>query len=570
MTDLTRRGLFGAGAAATLAAACETTTPLGAAAAKGAFNHGVASGDPTQEAVILWTRVTPEDPMAQIAVNWFLASDVGFKSIVKKGVVMTGPERDHTVKVDVTGLAEGQIYFYYFAVGMTSSPGGTTRTLPATGVADYRMAVVSCSNYPFGFFNVYREIGKRTDLHAVIHLGDYIYEYGRTGYGGEVGKQLGREHEPASECIKLADYRMRHAQYRSDPDLQAAHAAAPWFVVWDDHETANNSHVTGAENHQPETEGLWEDRKAAAVQAYFEWLPVREPAPGLARYAIYRKFDIGDLATLFMIETRLIARGDDLNLDPVWLATPKDQPAVIADIKAKVFSPERTLLGGQQEAWLAQGLKDSVAQGKKWQVLGNQVVMAKIKMPDLQKGLPPADYSKVGQGSKRFYESGKMGLEWNFDAWSGYPLARERLYQAVTDAKAKLIALAGDSHTAWANELIDNRGARVGVEFACTAVTSNGAGDSLPYKQLNLMMTSANPDVIYYNAFDKGFTLVTLKADQVEADFIRVSTVRSRDYSSSLDARFIARAASVGMEGLTRAMASTVEGGRLPPAKRPN
>ena len=190
------------------------------------------------------------------------------KDVVKTGVFITGSERDYTVKIDVDGLEAGQVYYYWFTAGKASSPGGVTRTLPATGMADYRMAVVSCSNWPFGYFNVYREIAKRGQssvIDAVIHLGDYIYEYGVTGYGGVVGKELGRNHAPETEIVSLADYRARHAQYKSDPDLQAAHGVAPWFCTWDDHESANNSYRTGAENHQPETEGGWTELVREAV-----------------------------------------------------------------------------------------------------------------------------------------------------------------------------------------------------------------------------------------------------------------------------------------------------------------
>jgi alkaline phosphatase D len=557
MTDLTRRGLVSVGVAGLGAgglAACETTATGPAANVK--FEHGVASGDPTQDAVILWTRVTPQDAgTRQVGVHWFLARDAQFRNVVKRGVFNTGPERDWTVKVDATGLTPGETLYYYFAVGQTASPGGATRTLPATGTADFKAAIVSCTNYPFGFFNVYREVGKRTDLHAVIHLGDYIYEYGRTGYGGEVGRELGRDHLPAGECLTLADYRMRHAQYRADPDAQAAHAVAPWFVIWDDHETANNSHQTGAENHQPDTEGSWETRKAAAVQAYLEWMPVRDPAPGRAREAIYRKFDIGGLATLFLTETRLIARGDDITYDPIGLAADADKQRVANEIKAQINDPNRTLLGAEQEAWLAQGLRDSVAAGRKWQVMANGVLMAGIKAPDFARNLPREDYDKLSPGSKRFWESAKYGLEWNPDSWCGFPVARERLYGHVRAANARLISIAGDTHTAWANELLDARGARVGVEFGCSAVTSNSSGDSFPVRAINTLMTEANDSVVYWNAFEKGYTVMTLKADQVEAEFFKVSTVRSREYIPSLDARFVASAnETAGMNGLTRSM----------------
>lgn len=558
MTRLTRRGALGFGVAGLGAAACTTTgTQPAAVGGNGAFRHGVASGDPTATGVVIWTRVTPEAE-GRVNVTWGVARDSTFKDVVKRGTVATGPERDYTVKVDVTGLEPGQLYYYWFSVGRLASPGGATRTLPDKGVADYRMAVVSCSNWPFGFFNAYREIAKRGakgELDAVIHLGDYIYEYGTNGYGGVMGKQLDRNHSPEHEIVSLADYRQRYAQYRSDPDLQAAHAIAPWFCTWDDHESANNSYRTGAENHQPETEGGWSERKAAAVQAYLEWMPVRDPVAGRAREAIWRKFDIGELATLFLLESRLVGRGEDLTFDEIFMAPDVERPAIVEALKAKINDPNRTMLGFEQEAWLAEELKASTAAGKKWQVLGNQVTMAKVKMPDLQTRLPPEKYEKVTQGSKRFYSTARWGLEWNLDAWSGFPEARERLYAAAKAAKARLVTLTGDTHTAWANELHDNKGQKRGVEFGCTSVTSPGAGDGMPFEELNWMMPEANDEVLYYNAFSKGFTVLTLKADQVEAEFVKVSNIKSRDYYASTDARFIARENEVGgMGGLQRVM----------------
>ena len=559
MTRLTRRGALGLGAglgvAGLGAAGCATTGDV--ASSKGAFQHGIASGDPTQTSVLIWTRVTPEleGPMS---VAWGVARDSGFKDVVKRGTFNTGPERDYTVKVDVQGLEPGQLYYYWFSVGRTSSPGGATRTLPATGVSDYRMAVVSCSNWPFGYFNAYREIARRGaqgKIDAVIHLGDYIYEYSINGYGSAIGKELGRNHVPEHEIITLADYRQRHAQYKSDPDLQAAHAVAPWFCTWDDHESTNNSYRTGAENHQADTEGDWSVRKAVAVQAYLEWMPVRDPEAGKAREAIWRKFEIGDLATLFLLESRLVGRGEDVTYGEIYLAADVDRPAIVDRIKARINDPNRTMLGFEQEAWLADGLKQSAAAGKKWQVLGNQVTMAKVQMPDLQRHLTPEQYATVPQGAKRSYSTARWGLEWNPDAWSGFPQARERLYQAAKAANARLVTLTGDTHTAWANELHDASGQKRGVEFGCTSVTSNGAGDSLPLKELNWLMPEATDEVVYYNAFSKGFTVLTLTADQVEAEFVKVSTVRSRDYYASTDAKFLARTNEIGgMGGLQRVM----------------
>jgi alkaline phosphatase D len=559
MIRLTRRGALGLGAglgvAGLGAAGCATTGDV--ASSKGAFQHGIASGDPTQTSVLIWTRVTPEleGPMS---VAWGVARDSGFKDVVKRGTFNTGPERDYTVKVDVQGLEPGQLYYYWFSVGRTSSPGGATRTLPATGVSDYRMAVVSCSNWPFGYFNAYREIARRGaqgKIDAVIHLGDYIYEYSVNGYGSAIGKELDRNHVPEHETITLADYRQRHAQYKSDPDLQAAHAVAPWFCTWDDHESTNNSYRTGAENHQADTEGDWSVRKAVAVQAYLEWMPVRDPEAGKAREAIWRKFEIGDLATLFLLESRLVGRGEDITYGEIYLAADVDRPAIVDRIKARINDPNRTMLGFEQEAWLADGLKQSAAAGKKWQVLGNQVTMAKVQMPDLQRHLTPEQYATVPQGAKRSYSTARWGLEWNPDAWSGFPQARERLYQAAKAANARLVTLTGDTHTAWANELHDASGQKRGVEFGCTSVTSNGVGDSLPLKELNWLMPEANDEVVYYNAFSKGFTVLTLTADQVEAEFVKVSTVRSRDYYASTDAKFLARTNEIGgMGGLQRVM----------------
>ncbi len=559
MTRLTRRGALGLGAglgvASLGAAGCATTGA--AASSTGTFQHGIASGDPTQTSVLIWTRVTPEAE-GPMAVAWGVARDSGFTDVVKRGVFNTGPERDYTVKVDVQGLEPGQLYYYWFSVGRTSSPGGATRTLPATGTGDYRMAVVSCSNWPFGYFNAYREIAKRGtqgQLDAVIHLGDYIYEYAVTGYGGAVGKELGRNHEPEHEIITLADYRQRHAQYKSDPDLQAAHAVAPWFCTWDDHESTNNSYRTGAENHQADTEGDWSVRKATAVQAYLEWMPVRDPEAGKAREAIWRKFEIGDLATLFLLESRLVGRGEDVTYGEIHVAADADRPAIVDRIKAKLNDPNRTMLGFEQEAWLAEGLKQSAAAGKKWQVLGNQVTMAKVQMPDLQRHLTPEQYATLSQGAKRSYSTARWGLEWNPDAWSGYPQARERLYQAAKAANARLVTVTGDTHTSWANELHDASGQKRGVEFGCTSVTSNGAGDNLPLQELNWLMAEANDEVLYYNAFSKGFTILTLTAEQVEAEFVKVSTVRSREYFASTDAKFLARENEIGgMGGLQRVM----------------
>ncbi|MEX0645065.1 MAG: alkaline phosphatase D family protein, partial [Parvularculaceae bacterium] len=264
-------------------------TPLQAAeeAAAGLFAHGVASGDPGPDSVVLWTRVTT-DAADPITVVWETAADPQFADMRGKGEATASAAADWTVKTLIRDLHPGTTYYYRFRVADAYSPVGRTKTLPTGPLEKATLAVVSCANVPFGYFNVYDLVARRDDLDAVIHLGDYIYEYGANSYGGEAGARLGRPHDPPHEIVTLEDYRRRHAQYKADPSSRALHAAHPLIAIWDDHETANDSWKDGAENHDPATEGDWEARKRAALQAYYEWMPVREPEPGRAREALFR------------------------------------------------------------------------------------------------------------------------------------------------------------------------------------------------------------------------------------------------------------------------------------------
>ena len=261
------------------------------------FKHGVASGDPTQDAVILWTRVTPLNTSisTDIPVAWEVASDPEFKSLVTNGSTKVSAKTDYTIKIDALGLQAGTSYFYRFSSGSTISVMGKTKTLPKGNVERTKLAVFSCSNYPAGFFNVYGLAAKQDDIDAVLHLGDYIYEYGRDGYATENAEALGRLVLPEGEIISLNDYRTRYAQYRTDKDLQALHSVAPFICVWDDHEIANDTYVGGAQNHQ-DNEGDFEQRKLSALQAYFEWMPIRPVVEG-NKEIINRTFKFGNLVT---------------------------------------------------------------------------------------------------------------------------------------------------------------------------------------------------------------------------------------------------------------------------------
>ncbi|RZT53260.1 alkaline phosphatase D [Sphingomonas sp. BK036] len=538
--DALKNALKLAGSGATLALPAVATQA--ADAVRSRFDHGVASGDPSVDGAILWTRATPAD-LAQsgdIALTWHVAETEGGKP-VRSGSVKARAARDFTAKVEASGLQPGREYRYWFdAADGTRSPVGRFRTLPKGKVADVVMAVVSCQLYAGGLFNAYDAIAKLDRLDAVLHLGDYIYEYGVDGYGADIAKKIGRFVEPRHEIVSLADYRMRHAQVKRDVDMQAAHARAAFICVWDDHEVANDDWMHGAENHDPKTEGDWEARKAAAMQAYFEWMPIRDPKPGQPWAAINRSFDFGDLATLVMVETRLLARSHQ-----VVSKGEEITPAEYASMMAERARPERELLGPAQLAWVEKTVASSVAAGRPWQVLGNQVVMAKVAGPDMERQLGAAKFAETMAKLPTIWRerltasiaSYRAGLPFGFDSWDGYPPARERLYAAFQRAKSRPIVLSGDSHAAWANDLHDASGKLVAAEFGCTAITSPSYGSLLP--GIGTLIADANAgEVRFCDQDGKGFTLLTLTPEHATADSITVSTVMTKPYTQATAARF--------------------------------
>jgi alkaline phosphatase D len=504
------------------------------------FDHGIASGDPSADGAILWTRATPEDAATgDVALRWHIADVAGGKSI-KSGAATATAARDFTAKVQVTGLKPGRDYWFWFETPADArSPVGRFRTLPVGKVADVVLAAVSCQLYPGGLFNAYDAIAKLDRIDAVLHLGDYIYEYGPDGYGGDIGKKIGRLPEPAHEIVSLTDYRQRHAQVKRDVDMQAAHARAAFICVWDDHEVANDDWIGGAENHDPKTEGDWKTRKAAAMQAYFEWMPIRDPKPGQPWEAINRSFEFGNLATLIMVETRLLARSEQ--------AVAKGEvpePDDYAPMLAKRADPSREMLGAAQQSWVEKQLTASVAAGKPWQVLGNQVVMARVAGPDIERQLGAERFAGViarlpELWRKRLASSAlsyRAGLPFNFDSWDGYPPARERLYAAFRRAKSRPIILSGDSHAAWANELFDASGTLVAAEFGATAITSPSYGLLLP--SIGDLIADANPEVLFCDQVGKGYLLLTLTPETAVGDFRTVSTVYAKPYEQASVKRF--------------------------------
>ena len=461
------------------------------------FRHGVASGDPLRDRVVLWTRVTPGEPGATVDVEWMLARDARMSRAIARGSMRTSAARDYTVKIDAVGLGADSTYYYRFAARGARSPVGRTRTLPARPTKRVKIAIASCANLPFGFFNVYGRIAARPDLDLVVHLGDYIYEYPNNGYGNRSegdGRPFGRVPRPDRETVTLDDYRERYAQYREDPDLQAAHRQHPFVVIWDDHETANNSWNGGAQNHNP-GEGEWGGRRAAAVQAWREWMPVREA--GGAEYRLYRQFPLGDLADLLMLDTRLVGR---------------DRQANAGDV-AGIERASRQLLGASQEDWLADNLRDSTAAGKPWQILGQQVMFA----PQVPLGKPAA----------------------NNDSWEGYRAARSRVFDMAANANVKhLVVLTGDVHSPWAFDLARDpfdstkydartgRGA-AGTEIVTAAVTSPNpvTPDRVP------ALFSSRPHLRYVASQDRGYVVIAITPDQLQADWWRVPTITERTAS---------------------------------------
>ncbi|MDG0979331.1 MAG: alkaline phosphatase D family protein [Halieaceae bacterium] len=491
------------------------------------FTHGIASGDPLQDRVILWTRVIPGHGVhQQLKVDWQIASDAKFRKIVNQGDTQTNSDRDYTVKVDATGLKAGKQYYYRFNCEGVSSIVGNTKTLPKGRVREFKMGVASCSNYPQGYFNAYKDMAA-ADLDVVLHLGDYIYEYADGVYSNPIAvEQLGRRVQPSTEIIALEDYRMRYGLYRTDADLQALHQNHPMIHVWDDHELTNNTWHSGAENHN-EGEGDFATRMAAAKKAYHEWMPIRTRESD--QETIYRSFEIGNLADLIMLDTRLIGRDEQLEYGKDL----GDDPSTFAE--TKLNKPERELLGKPQAEWLRSELQKSKTRGATWQVLGQQVLMGKVLIPTIDPAVvdeaPIPDSYK--QRMKGMLNLAKLGLPLNLDAWDGYPAARERLYDDLLEYGVNPISLAGDTHNAWAFNLRNSQGDAVGIELGTPGISSPGLESflPLPIETTQQSFLSSSPELVEADTSQRGWAMLTLTPSGAETQFRYVSTVLSREFS---------------------------------------
>ena len=553
--ELIQKSLFGFGALSlsTGFTGCNHSSDQETATLQVNFEHGVASGDPLQDRVILWTRLTPNDASARLQVNWEIALDNQFQQIIKTDKVLTSASQDFTVKVDVTGLKPDQRYFYRFIFGDKTSLVGQTKTLPSS-TSKVSFAVCSCSNYPAGYFYVYREMAKQ-NVDVVIHLGDYIYEYGADGYAAEDAEKLGRTlaADNNKEIIKLDDYRKRYALYRKDKDLQALHHRHPFIVIWDDHELSNDTWREGAENHQS-NEGSFLDRKLAALQAYFEWMPIRPVDEQHTR--IYRQFDFGNLVQLTMLDTRIIARDQQLDYANYMTATGLN----IAKFQADLTNPARTLMGYTQRDWLLGKLQQSNAT---WNVLGQQILMAKMFIPaelllslaEITSGNPTADTlnkmntqitelvtlkMRLKQGDPSLTSQEKARIltvaPYNLDAWDGYFAEREILYGTLAQLKKKVVVLAGDTHNAWSSNLYSKDGVFVGVELATSSVSSPGLEKylNIPLAQLQqfeFAFTTLIDELNYCNLNQRGYVMVQFDETQVQSQWVYVDSIKKSEYS---------------------------------------
>ena len=470
---------------------------------QGLFRHGVASGDPLPDRVVLWTRVTPPESRSAVGpidVRWRIGSDERLARIVASGAAQAAPERDFTVKVDAGGLQPGATYYYSFDACGEQSPIGRTKTLPDRGTRRLLFGQVSCSNYPTGYFNVYRRLASRPDLDAVLHLGDYIYEFPAGVYADT---SLGRSVLPPTELFTLQDYRARYAVYRSDEDLQEVHRQHPFIVVWDDHESANDAWSGGAGNHSA-AEGDWAVRQQAAYRAYCEWLPVREsPRPGIR---LFRTFRFGDLADLVMLDTRGL----------------RDQQAPRGDVAA-LNDSRRTLLGAEQEAWLAETLRASQGAGTRWRILGQQILFTPLTLP--------------GMTTQRT------------DVWDGYPAARERVFDMFANHRISDVAiLTGDIHSSWALDVPRapwggyrpaTGAGSVAIELVTPAVSSPPMFTSAAQRDIASALRPLAPHLKFLEGDSRGYVLLDVTPERLQADWYFVPTVTERTDRETRAASFV-------------------------------
>jgi alkaline phosphatase D len=536
------------------------------------FYHGVASGDPLADKVIIWTRITPDSgDLSAKTVNWIVATDTAFQSIVKTGSITTDISKDYTIKVDVTGLTAGTTYYYVFKYNGIYSLTGRMKTT-TNNVNHLRFAVVSCNNYEAGFFNGFKKIAQRNDIDAIIHLGDYIYEYAPKGYGDSLN---GRFVEPKNEILSEGDYRTRYSVYRLDADLRFAHQQQTFISIWDDHESTNDSYKDGAENHQT-NEGDWETRKNIAKKVYFEWMPIRDAAAN----TIYRKISYGSMLDLIMLDTRLEGRA---------------KPPVNFD---DVDMPIRTILGTTQYNWFINNMATSTA---KWKVIGNQIIFS-----DLNVGFAAVD--SLGKPAITDIKAIRNVENLFIDNWESYPTERNAIMDTLKNKSiSNTIFITGDSHASWCFDLnkkpvvYPNPVAfnlptpsstytpasgvgSVGVEFATPSISSANFDEAVGSATANGFETainnpipigpplgnvSYNPHLKYVDLDRHGYFILDLKDDSAQADYYYVDTLRISSNNESFGKGVVTANNSNRITRLSNTMATGKSKQEIPAPTKP-
>lgn len=546
---IARRGLLFASAAAAVPRAAWAQS-----LAAGSFTHGVASGDPLSDGVILWTRFVGGDGR----IAWEIAEDDAFTRVAQRGEAQASAVNDFCAKVDARGLRAGRTYFYRFLSASGPSLTGRTRTAPQSAQS-LSVGLVSCANYGFGYFHAYGHLARREDIDLVLHTGDYIYEYGLDEYPSTEDTIAGRAFDPDHEIITLEDYYQRYREYHTDPNLLELRALKPISAVWDDHEIANDSSSTGAQNHQ-RTEGTYADRVAAATKAYFDWMPIRRPEQTGIR--LYRSLDWGDLARILLIDTRLIGRTRQLDyrtgLGLRLLSEGEGTQAAIEEFRRdQLQNPARTLLGADQEAWVAEAMAQSKQRGHTWQVVAQQIAMGEQLIGAGAVALLP---ESVHGNTRRFVtvaeRLGRMRMPWNLDAWDGYPAARARFFDACIANGSNVAVLGGDSHNTWLNNLAASAGGRLAaIEFAGASVTSPGLERTLSSGApgaREAMMQSANPHLAWCDVTHRGYGMLKFTRTSCESEWVAFDDVRAAEAAAPTITRINAEAsASAGPSAWT-------------------
>ena len=477
------------------------------------FYYGVASGDPLHDRVILWTKLELPSIINEAIVIWQIATDSSFVNIVNEGDTIVFRKNDFTVKIDADKLSSNIWYYYRFIFQEKKSPTGRTKTLPVNAeTKNVKLAVASCQDYEFGFYNAYKSMVKRSDIDAVIFLGDYIYEYGsyKIRYAGEPDKlQLRvRENFPTHEIVSLEDYRNRYKTYRLDSDLQEAHRWFPWICVWDDHEHANNTWRHGAQNHHPEKEGDWETRLNTSIQVYHEWLPTRLP-DAENPMKIYRQFQFGELFNLIMLDTRIIGRDEQV-------------ASKTSIYDSLLNTTNRNILGQEQYKWLDNVLAKNKSQ---WTVMGQQIMMSPLLIHN-----PLTKSYKIG----------------NADQWDGYPAERQRFYNIIEKHNVKnLVVLTGDIHTAWSSNLpklnyrTDKKNNTYGVEFVTASITSRNLGKKIPLAHRTIR--AINSHIKFVDAYAHGYFTLHITSEEIRCDHIFIDNIKSHEYKEIKGKSFVVK-----------------------------